>query len=119
MQQIAEKHGARARFAIVYIKEAHPTDEWQVTSNEKDGVCYAQPQTVDDRIRIARDFTEKCKVTIPMLADKMDNECERLYSAWPERIYVIGADGTILYKGGMGPFDFKPDDLDTWLAAQQ
>ena len=35
-------------------------------------------------------------------------QAEQLYAAHPERLYGIMADGTIGYKGGMGPFGYKP-----------
>ena len=30
-------------FFVVYIREAHPSDAWQVPSNFKDDVVYASP----------------------------------------------------------------------------
>jgi hypothetical protein len=45
----------------------------------------------------------------------MDNQAEEAYAAWPERLYVIGADGTIAYKGAMGPKGFLPDEVDALL----
>jgi hypothetical protein len=47
----------------------------------------------------------------------MDNPADKAYAAWPERIYVIGVGGRIVYKGGMGPFGFKPADAQEALAA--
>ena len=46
----------------------------------------------------------------------MRNDAERLYSAHPERLYVIGAQGLVAYKGGMGPFGYEPEELERWLA---
>ena len=31
-----KKYGDRVRFLTLYIKEAHPLDEWQMESNEKE-----------------------------------------------------------------------------------
>ena len=39
------------------------------------------------------------------------------FAAWPERIYILGAGGKVLYKGGMGPFDFDPNDAEKALTA--
>jgi hypothetical protein len=44
------------------------------------------------------------------------NVGERVYAAHPERLYVIGADGTVLFKGGKGPFGYDVDELDAWLS---
>ena len=43
---MAERYADRAVFRTVYIKEAHPEDEWQMKSNEEQGVCYRQPRTL-------------------------------------------------------------------------
>jgi len=45
----------------------------------------------------------------------MDNEAEEAYFAWPERLYVVDESGRVAYKGGVGPFGFKPAELAAWL----
>ncbi len=115
---MAREHADRADFLGIYIQEAHPTDEWQMTSNEDEGVCYAQPTTLGERQRIARDFVERSKWTIPLLVDGIENTADGLYAGWPERLYVIAADGTIAYKGEPGPLGFEPEEVEAWLAAR-
>jgi RecA/RadA recombinase len=115
MLAIAKKHAEHARFVTIYIKEAHPTDEWQMSSNEKDGVCYAQPKTLEQRLAIARDFVERNDYAIPMVVDRLENTADALYAGWPERLYVIDAHGKIAYKGELGPSGYKPEELDEWL----
>jgi hypothetical protein len=114
---MAERYADRATFRTVYIKEAHPEDEWQMDSNEEEDVCYVQPRSLDDRLRIARDFAERFDYGMPLLVDGLDNGAMHLYSGWPERLYVIGADGRIAYKGEPGPFGFEPDEVEAWLVA--
>ena len=109
-------YGDKARFLTIYIKEAHPTDEWQMESNEDQGVCYTQPRTTEDRLAIAADFVERFHYPIPMLVDPMTNPANELYAAWPERLYIIDEQGRIVYKGGMGPFEFHPEEVQAWLA---
>lgn len=103
-------------FLTVYVREAHPTDEWQMKSNVKDDVCYAQPKTLEQRLAIANDFTKRFKFTLPFGIDDMSNAADNAYSAWPERLYVIDEGGRIAYRGGMGPFNYKPAELRAWLA---
>jgi hypothetical protein len=91
-------------------------DEWQMPSNEKESICYLQPKTMSQRIAIANDFVRRFKFRIPMLVDHMDNRADELYSAWPERIYVVDETSRIAYKGGLGPFKYNPDELEKWLA---
>jgi hypothetical protein len=110
------RYGDRARFLTVYIKEAHPTDEWQMDSNESEDVCYLQPRSTADRIAIANDFVRRFKYPIPILVDPIENPANAVYAAWPERLYIVDEAGRIAYKGGMGPFEFHPEEVEAWLA---
>ena len=116
--QIYNDYKDHADFLTVYVREAHPTDEWQMKSNLKDDVCYAQPKTLEQRVAIAQDFTKRFRFTLPFGIDDMSNAADAAYSAWPERIYVIDESGHIAYRGGMGPFNYKPVELRDWLAAR-
>ncbi len=100
------------------MREAHPTDEWQMKSNVKDDVCYAQPKTLEQRVSIANDFTKRFKFSLPFGIDDMSNAADNAYSAWPERIYIIDESGHIAYRGGIGPFNYKPAEAREWLAAR-
>lgn len=115
MSKIHQRFADRAEFLTIYIKEAHPEDEWQVEPNLDQGVCYKQPTTLDQRVAIARDFIERFDYKIPLMVDPMDNPAELAYAAWPERLYVIDEAGVVAYKGGVGPFDFSPGELESWL----
>lgn len=110
------RYGERARFLTIYIKEAHPTDEWQMDSNEKDQVCYPQPRSTRARAEIAGDFAKRFKYDIPLLVDPIEDPANEVYAGWPERLYVIDEGGRIAYKGGMGPFEFHPEEVEAWLA---
>jgi Iodothyronine deiodinase/RNA pseudouridylate synthase/S4 domain len=102
----------------VYVREAHPTDEWQMKSNVKDEVCYAQPKKLEQRVAIAKDFTARFKFPLPFGIDEMSNAADNAYAAWPERLYVIDETGHVVYRGGMGPFNYKPAEIRDWLAAK-
>lgn len=49
---------------------------------------------------------------IPALVDDVGDQVNAAYGAWPDRLYLIGADGTIVYQGRPGPFGFRPDELE-------
>ncbi|HVS04242.1 MAG TPA: deiodinase-like protein, partial [Thermoanaerobaculia bacterium] len=93
------RYGDRAEFLTVYIKEAHPEDEWQMDSNVEEDVCYPQPKTRAQRLAIANDFVRRFDYPIPLLVDDMDDAANALYAGWPERLYVIDETGSIVYKG--------------------
>jgi len=118
--QIYNDYKEHADFLTIYVREAHPTDEWQMKSNlkEKDDVCYAQPKTLEQRLVIANDFTKRFKFPLPFGIDDMSNAANDAYSAWPERLYIIDESGRIAYRGGMGPFNYHPTEVREWLAAR-
>jgi len=105
-----------ADFLTVYVREAHPTDEWQMKSNVKEDVCYAQPKTLEQRVAIANDFVQRQKYPLPFGIDDMNDAADHAYSAWPERLYIIDEQGRIAYAGGMGPFHYDPEEVRAWLA---
>lgn len=105
----------RVDFLTVYIKEAHPLDEWQMGTNVEEDVCYRQPRQFDDRLAIARDFISRFSFPIPLLIDGIDNRVMNLYSGWPERFYIIDPMGIIRYKGVPGPFGYHPEEVEAWL----
>ena len=110
------RYGDRVRFQTVYIREAHPLDEWQMDSNEKEDVCYRQPRTLGERVMIANDFVKRFRYPIPLAVDRMDDHVEKLYAGWPERFYIVDPRGVILYKGEPGPFGYHPEEVEAWLA---
>ena len=42
----------------------------------------------------------------------MEDSVNQAYGGWPDRLYLVGVDGKIAYKGGRGPFGFEPDELE-------
>ena len=46
----------------------------------------------------------------------MSNAVDTAYAALPERLYLIGADGRVAYKGGMGPMFFQPKEWEAAIA---
>lgn len=116
--KIYEDYKDHADFLTIYIREAHPLDEWQMKSNakNKDDVCYVQPKTLDQRVAIANDFSKRLKYPLPFGVDEMSNAANDAYAAWPERLYILDEMGHISYKGGNGPFKYEPKEVRAWLA---
>ncbi len=111
-----DQYKDRADFLAVYIREAHPTDEWEMKSNLTQNVCYPQPKTLAQRVAIANDFVKRFHFPIPLGIDAMNDLADHLYGGWPERLYVIDETGKIVYRGGMGPFNYHPAEVSAWLA---
>ena len=106
------RFGGQVEFFVVYIREAHPTDEWQVESNESEGILFLQPTTLEARNDIAQVCSLKLDLPIPTLVDDMENSTDRKYYALPDRLYLIGRDGRVAYRGGPGPFGFVASELE-------
>lgn len=51
------------------------------------------------------------KLSLPTVIDKADNKVNTAYAGWPDRLYIVGKDGRIAYKGGPGPKGFKIDEM--------
>lgn len=107
-----DEYGDQVEFYVVYIREAHPTDDRPLAINETLDINYAQPKTYDDRKDIAAEMCHELKIRIPTLIDGLDNKTGDSYAAFPDRLYLVGSDGKISFKGSRGPFGFKPDELD-------
>jgi len=100
----------------VYIAEAHPDDEWQMESNLMQDYVFKQPRAFAERKELAKILVERLKYRVPVAIDSMDNRTDKAFAAWPERIYILGEGGKVLYKGGPGPFGFEPEEAEKALA---
>jgi len=115
LEEMRKEYSDSTEFLYVYIKEAHPDDEWQMDSNVDAKLVFKQPKTFDERMELAQTFVTEMEIEGPVVVDEIDNIANACFSAWPERLYVIGTDGRIVYKGGMGPFNFDADELEEFL----
>ncbi len=87
----------------MYLQEAHPTDGRQAKKNVADHVLYRRHRTIDERAQVVQSCALNLELTIPVLVDDMDNTTDEAYGAVPERLYLIGTDGRVAYRGGVGP----------------
>jgi hypothetical protein len=97
---------------VVYIREAHPTDGWRMESNDRAGVAIAQPKSDAERCSAAGVCSNVLKMTVPCLVDRITNDAEQAFGAFPDRLYLVEADGRVAYQGGRGPFGYHPEELE-------
>jgi hypothetical protein len=76
-------------------------------ANVLEGVLIEQPTTDAERAEVAEFCTTSLEVTLPTILDKIDDRVANAYAAFPDRIYIVGADGRIAYKGLPGPAGFN------------
>ena len=112
MERLYSQYKDRVEFFVVYVQEAHPTDGWQTDSNIEENVRLRQHQSYDEREEAAQSCTIGLHISIPTLVEEMDNAIDEAYGAAPERLYLIGKDGKVVYHGGAGPHLFDLEELD-------
>jgi hypothetical protein len=97
---------------MVYIKEAHPenSDEAALIHNVKAGIHVEEASTDTERAIVARTMCSTLQTQMPCVVDSVDNRVNDIYAAWPARVYLVGADGKVLYRSGPGPEGFKPGE---------
>lgn len=107
-----------ARFLSIYIEEAHARDEWWLwdapESHDGGKRCIYSHKTLTDRLQTATKMQKDIDFPGTIVCDTMRGEVDDRYGAWPERLYII-EDGTIVYKGGEGPFGYKLAEVQDWL----
>jgi hypothetical protein len=102
-------------FLLVYIREAHPQDGRQVGANVQEDVIVTAPRSTGERSIVAKSCQEGLHLSLPMVIDGIDNAVEAAYASWPDRLYVVGADGKIAYTGAPGPGGFHPEEMQATL----
>ena len=86
-------------------------------SNKDEKLVFDQPKELEERRKMVEVLVDRLKYRLPVAIDGMDNPADKAYSAWPERIYLVGKGGRVLYAGEVGPFGFHPEAAEKALAA--
>ena len=108
--------GAEVAIRLVYIAEAHASDEWPVGPK----IQQAQPRTTLARCAVAaRRLSELGLSSVPALVDTSGDAFSQRYSCWPLRWYFV-RDGRLEHvaqpRGGGG---YDTQELVTWLFARR
>jgi len=83
---------------VVYIREAHPSNAWQMVVNVRENIVFSDPATSEERSTRAESCVRKLGIHIPALVDDVADGVEASYTGWPDRLYVITRDGRVAYK---------------------
>lgn len=106
LRDLYADYSDRVEFLVIYIREAHPTDGWYMGDHD-----IRDPQTMEERRRVAGQCETALQYGIRTYVDEMDDAVMKAYAAWPDRLYLVGPDGQMVYAGGRGPWGFKPGEL--------
>jgi hypothetical protein len=109
LDQVARKFSKDMNFLCVYIREAHPADGSQSPKNVDEDIIFNKPTTDDERAHIAGACMLRYNYSFPMVLDDMEDTVDTKYMAGPVRLYVLDADGRIIWKSGLGPHYLDAD----------
>lgn len=115
LRRLYEETHAHAGFLLVYVREAHATDEWVMPDNEARGLRVPQPRSAPERAAAAQACVADYRLPMQTVVDTMDDAVSKEYGGWPDRLYVLDVDGRIAYQSGVGPFGFQPDRARAFL----
>jgi thiol-disulfide isomerase/thioredoxin len=117
LNALYEHYDRQVRFFLVYIREAHATNSWQSTRNERNGIALDPANTMGEKQAHAAMCSIKLHLRFPALVDKLHGRVEAAYAAWPSRAFVIGTDGRIRYSTRLTQLDFTSEDMESALRA--
>ena len=105
----------RVQFYIVYIREAHPAEGWQVPNNLIEDIIYNEPATDDERAEVAAACQIGLDLHMPMLVDGIDNDIDEKYVGLPMRLFLVDGMCKIAYAGDKGPFGWDDEGFEAAL----
>ncbi len=114
LQEMYVKYSDKMDFYWVYIQEAHATDGRRPSRTVK----VALHKTLEDRKKAASGCATVSPLKAPVLLDDMEDSVSTAYSALPERFFILGTDGKIVYAGKRGPHGIDLDALEKSIAVQ-
>jgi len=70
-----------------------------------------QAKTDEQRHAAAGRCVEGLGLSLRTVVDDLSDTTMTAWAAWPDRLYVVGVDGKVVFAGEPGPFGF---DVDSW-----
>ncbi len=86
LRQLHARFGDRVRFVMVDVREAHP------------GKAVPQPKTLDEKTAHAEQLRDLHRFEFEVAVDDIDGSFHRAMSPKPNSAYLLGKDGTILFR---------------------
>jgi hypothetical protein len=115
LNELYETYRDLAQFFVIYIREAHPAQGWQVPNNIIENIIVYEPQTDEQRTEVAGTCQLDLGLKLPMLIDSIENDIEQKYVGLPMRQFLINKDGKIAYAGEKGPFGWDDQEFEKVL----
>ena len=121
LSDLYERYHEEVQFLVVYIREAHPIDGWWLGGGmigailrlvkSKAATDVKDPRNLEERRSVATRCESELRYGIPTLVDDMADSVSKAYAGRPTRLYLVDSQGKTVYAGGLGPYGFKPAEL--------
>lgn len=126
-EALAEKLKGQLDVLIVYVLEAHPKGsaspyrgyEDVTDENRRDRIFCQQPRTLDERLKLARQFKDKLHVKVPVVVDAMDNAVWHQLGGGPNMGVLIDDHRIVVARQGWFDAESMQKAADGFIAAHQ
>lgn len=115
LNKLYPEYKSHVPFYLIYIREAHSTNDWASTRNQREGIVLEPAANMGERQDHATMCVRKLHIEFPTLLDSMEGSAEKAYAAWPSKAYVVDKRGKILFSTGLSEQDFHPAELEAAL----
>ena len=96
LETLRNQYRGRAAVLVVYTREEHPADGWQVERNKDDKIEVNQPTTLDERVALATQLRDRTKTTLEIAVDDPTDAVATAYGSRPQGAAVINRFGRIV-----------------------
>ncbi len=86
LRRLHGEFGHPITFITLYVREAHP------------GSRYPQPETMEAKLRHARDFAARDGIPWTIVVDDVEGTLHRQLEAKPNAAYLVAEDGVVLFR---------------------
>jgi tetratricopeptide (TPR) repeat protein len=118
VNRLYERYHDRARFLLVYIREAHPEGEsWQSTVNRREGISLPEARSAAERAQHAALCRRELRIPYDAVLDGLDGRAEAAFAAFPSRVFVIDVGGTVTFSSALDVESFRPEALEAAIEA--
>ncbi len=115
LNKLYPEYKSQIPFYLIYIREAHSTNDWASTRNQREGIVLEPAANMGERQDHATMCVRKLHIAFPTLLDSMGGAAEKAYAAWPSKAYLVDKRGKILFSTGLSEQDFHPGELEAAL----
>jgi len=111
-QELYDRYRSKVDLVAIYIREAHPLDEWYAFDAKK----LMQPVSTPERLQVAKDFVAAHGFTAPLFVDKIEDDAKDTFHAWPEKLVIVEESRiSFISKNVKEPMGFDVEDANKYL----